>query len=117
MQAAKPNSRQKDFRGQNIYVGLDVHHRSWSVNIYSDEFALKSFSQEPDVERLCNHLRTQYKGANFLVGYESGFCGFWIQRAFEKRGFDCRVVHASDVPTNNKEQLRKTDKVDSRKNC
>jgi transposase len=115
MEAVKTNSRKVDFSGQNIYVGLDVHHKSWSVNIYSDEFELKSFSQEPDVERLCNHLQTQYKGANYLVGYESGFWGFWIQRAFKQRGFDCRVLHAADVPTNNKEHLRKTDKVDSRK--
>src|SRR5882724_13626186 len=93
----------KDFSGQNLYVGMDVHHKSWSVHIYSDEFELKSLSQEPDVERLCNYLRTHYKGANYLVGYESGFCGFWIQRAFKERGIDCRVVHAADVPTNNKE--------------
>ena len=109
------SNKSKDFGGQNIYVGMDVHDKSWKVHIYSDEFELKSFSQEPSVDRLCNHLQDHYKGANFLLGYESGFCGFWIHRAFKERGIDCRVVHAADVPTNNKEQLRKTDKVDSKK--
>lgn len=109
------NKKSVDFTGQNIYVGMDVHDKSWSVHIYSDEFELKSLSREPDVDRLCNYLRTQYKGANYLLGYESGFCGFWIQRAFEERGMDCRVVHAADVPTNDKEQRRKSDKIDSRK--
>lgn len=109
------SNKLRDFSGQNIYVGMDVHDKSWKVHIYSDEFELKSMSQEPDVDRLCNYLRTHYQQANYLLAYEAGFCGFWIQRAFAAKGINCKVVHAADVPTNNKEQLRKTDKVDSRK--
>ena len=40
---------------------------------------------------------------------------FWIQRAFVAKGINCKVIHAADVPTNHKEQLHKTDKVDSKK--
>lgn len=104
-----------NFSGQNIYVGLDVHHKSWKVHIYSDEFELKSFSQEPDVNSLSDYLYKHYPEANYLLGYEAGFCGFWIQRSFASRGITCKVVHAADVPTSNKESLRKTDKVDSKK--
>jgi len=46
------SSRLKDFSGQNIYVGLDVHDKSWKVHVYSDEFELKSFSQQPDADKL-----------------------------------------------------------------
>jgi transposase len=105
----------KDFSGQNIYVGLDVHDKSWKVNIYSDEFELKSFSQEPDVDQLANFLQNNYKRANYELAYEAGFCGFWIQRAFCAKGINCSVIHAADVPTSDKERLRKTDKVDSKK--
>lgn len=105
----------RDFSGHNIYVGLDVHNKSWKVNIYSDEFELKSFSQEPNVEGLANFLRNNYKQANYQLAYEAGFCGFWIQRAFASKGINCSVIHAADVPTNDKERLRKTDKVDSKK--
>jgi transposase len=109
------SNKPRDFSGQNIYVGMDVHQKSWKVHIYSDEFELKSLSQEPDVDLLCNYLQKNYQHANYLVGYEAGFCGFWIQRAFAAKGINCKVVHAADVPTNNKEHLRKTDKVDSKK--
>ena len=109
------SNKLRDFRGQNIYVGMDVHHKSWKIHIYSDEFELKSMSQEPNVDQLCNYLQTHYRQANYLLAYEAGFCGFWIQRAFEAKGINCKVIHAADVPTNNKEQLRKTDKVDSKK--
>jgi len=104
-----------DFSGQNIYVGMDVHHKSWKIHIYSDEFELKSFSQQPGAEQLSSYLKNHYPRANYLLAYEAGFCGFWIQRAFAAKGINCKVVHAADVPTNNKELLRKTDKVDSKK--
>ncbi|MDP1763262.1 MAG: hypothetical protein Q8L07_05180 [Sediminibacterium sp.] len=29
-----------------------MHHKSWKVHIYSDEFELKSLNQEADVDRL-----------------------------------------------------------------
>jgi len=109
------STQRLDFTGENIYVGLDVHTKSWKVHIYSDEFELKSMSQEPNVEGLYKFLDHNYKNANYLLAYEAGFSGFWIQRAFEKKGVNCKVIHPADVPTSNKEHLRKTDAVDSRK--
>lgn len=38
-------SNKLDFSGQNIYVGIDVHLKSWSVAILSEYSALKRFSQ------------------------------------------------------------------------
>lgn len=105
----------KDFAGQNIYVGIDTHFKSWSVSIYSDEFELKTFSQQPDVDQLVTHLRTNYPQANYHLAYEAGFSGFWIQRSFAQKGIDCQVIHPADVPSSDKENKRKTDKVDSRK--
>jgi transposase len=104
-----------DFTGQNIYVGIDTHYKTWMVSIYSDEFELKTFGQEPNVDRLENYLHKHYPNANLRLAYESGFCGFWIQRSFAEKGLHCDVVHAADVPGSNKELIRKTDKVDSRK--
>lgn len=111
----KISNKQLDFTGQNIYVGMDVHHKSWKIHIYSDEFELKSLSQEPDVDRLSNYLQSHYPQANYQLAYEAGFCGFWIHRAFSAKGINCHVIHAADVPTTDKEKLRKTDKVDSKK--
>ena len=73
------STKLRDFSGQNIYVGMDVHHKSWKVHIYSDEFELKSLSQEPDVNRLYNYLDSHYKNANYHLAYEMspgrGLCG------------------------------------------
>ncbi|HEY0612436.1 MAG TPA: transposase, partial [Chitinophaga sp.] len=104
-----------DFSGQNLYVGLDIHYKSWMVSIYSDEFELKTFSQCPGADQLVGYLRKHYPGAQFHLAYEAGFCGFWIQRAFTEQGMPCQVIHPCDIPGTDKEKKRKTDRVDSRK--
>lgn len=104
-----------DFTGQNIYVGLDVHYKSWKVCIYSDEFELKTFSQPPDPLQLGNYLRKHYPNASFHLAYEAGFCGYWIHRAFKTQGIACKVIHPADIPSSDKELKRKTDEVDCRK--
>ena len=40
------------FKGQNIYIGIDVHLKSWSVTLMSQATQLKKFSQSPEPERL-----------------------------------------------------------------
>jgi transposase len=104
-----------NFSGHRLYIGLDVHFKSWSVSIYSEEFELSTFTQPPVPEKLISYLNKNYPGATYVIGYEAGFCGFWIQRAFASQGVDCQVVHAADIGSNDKERRRKSDPIDSRK--
>lgn len=105
----------KDFSGQNIYVGLDVHYKSWTVSIFCDEFELKSFNQPADPRVLKDHLTSNYPNGKYHLAYEAGFCGFWIQRYFSQNGIKCEVINPADIPSTCKENKRKADKVDSRK--
>lgn len=104
-----------DFNGQNIYVGIDTHLKSWKVSLYHDDIALKVFSQEPDPLLLVRHLRRNFPNATFKCAYEAGYSGFWIQKALTREGLDCIVVNPADVPTTDKEKKLKTDKRDCRK--
>jgi len=36
-----------NFEGQNIYTGIDVHKRDWTVCIFSEHMEHKKFSQPP----------------------------------------------------------------------
>jgi Transposase and inactivated derivatives len=101
-----------DFKGQNIYVGIDVHLKSWSVSVLSEHSVLKKFSQNPDAEALYKFLTSNYPGATYHSVYEAGFCGFWIHRRLVKLGVNNIVVNPADVPTMIKEKLRKTDAID-----
>ena len=104
-----------NFTGENIYVGIDVHQKSWNVTIQTDEVVCRTFSQPPDITTLSNYLKRNYPGANYYCAYEAGFCGFWIQHALEKENIRCIVVNPADIPTTDKEKKQKTDKRDSRK--
>jgi len=104
-----------NFNGQNIYVGIDVHKKSWSVTIMSEQLEHKTFSQAPDTQALHQYLVKNFPGATYHTVYESGFCGYWIHRDLASRQIHNIVVNAADVPTTGKEKTNKTDKRDSRK--
>lgn len=108
-------SKKLDFNGQYIYVGLDVHKKSWTVSIYSNELELEHFSQPPKAEVLEKRLRKNYPGATYMSVYEAGYCGYWIHRKLLLYGIQNIVVNPADVPTSDKEKRRKRDSVDARK--
>jgi transposase len=104
-----------NFEGQNLFIGIDVHLRSWKVTIRSEEFEFSTFSQEPNTEKLVKYLRNNFPGAVFKCVYEAGFSGFWLYRELEQHGVECKIAHPADIPTMDKEKKQKSDKIDSRK--
>lgn len=102
-----------NFKGQNIYIGIDVHKKSWSVTILSENSVLKKFSQTPNPKLLYDFLARNYPEGNYNSVYEAGFCGFWIHDELIKLGINNIVVTPGDVPAIAKEKLHKTDAVDS----
>lgn len=106
-----------DFSGTTIFCGIDVHKKSWRVNIQDSEFELEDFSQDADVVLLHKHLNRKYPGACFKLCYEAGFSGFSAQRWLISQGMNCLVVNAADVATSDKEKRQKSDKIDARKLC
>lgn len=104
-----------DFEGQQIYVGMDIHKKSWSISILTDQFEHKTFTQPPEVGTLVNYLRRNFPGASYKSVYEAGYSGFWIHDRLQEHGVQCVVVNPADVPTKDKERRSKTDRVDCRK--
>lgn len=109
------NSNKLDFTGQPIYIGLDVHKKSWSVSIFSEHCEHKTFTQSPEVDKLVNYLGRNFPGALYHSVYEAGYSGFWIHDRLEEKGIDCTVVNPADVPTKDKERATKRDRIDCRK--
>jgi transposase len=104
-----------DFKGQNVYAGIDIHLKSWKVTIMLGDRENKTFSQDPNAETLWNYLRKNFPGANYHSAYEAGFCGFHAHRELINFGVSNLVVNPSDIPTTDKEKKQKEDKRDSRK--
>lgn len=104
-----------NFKGKTIQVGMDVHRNKWNISIFLDGQFVRRFQQPADVAALAKHLKKEYPGAEFVLAYEAGYCGFWICRSLKEQGLDCIVVNASDVPQTNKELRQKNDPNDSRR--
>ena len=99
------------FKGQNIYVGIDVHLKTWHVTTLTKY----SFAQHADAKELFDRLNKKFPEAHFKSAYEAGFCGFSAHYALAEQGIENIVVNAADIPTTGKEKTMKTDAVDSEK--
>jgi len=108
-------SNKLDFSGQNIYVGFDVHLKSWKVTIMTEGLTHKTFSQSPKPELLNNYLVKNFPGGTYHSAYEAGFCGYWIHNKLKSLGINSIVVNPADIPTTDKEKVQKEDARDSRK--
>jgi len=108
-------NKELDFSNQIIFVGIDVHKKSWTITIQIAGLRVKTFSMDPNPEQLSKYLHKNYPGGIYQSIYEAGFCGYWINRQLETFGIRNIIVNPADVPTSNKEKTQKTDKIDSRK--
>ena len=61
-----------DFSGMNIYAGIDVHKKSWSVTLLADEQEHKTFNQPPSADALYAYLNKHFPGAQYYSAYEAG---------------------------------------------
>lgn len=101
------------FEKKNLYVGIDVHKKSWVVTVRAYDLELKTFSMFPSAEKLEKFLETNYKSALCHIVYECCFSGFWIYDYFHEKGYDIIVTPTNRIYRDG--NIVKTDKIDSRK--
>jgi transposase len=103
------------FAGQPIYVGIDVHLKSWKVTVMAGDIHYKTFSAPPEGDKLANYLKQNFPGADYYSAYEAGFCGFSVHRELTRCGIKSIIANPADIPTTDKERRQKEDARDSRK--
>jgi transposase len=115
MKLAMREVKKNLFKEKSIFIGIDVHKKSWKVSIFCEDMEHKTYSQNCSATELGRYLRRNFPGATYYSVYEAGFCGFWVHEALTSEGIKNIVVNPADVPTTDKERKRKTDRVDCRK--
>jgi len=108
-------SKELNFEGQNIFVGIDFHLKSWNSSIYTENLHHKTFNGPPKPEALFDYLTCNFPKGNYFSAYEAGFCGLWAHYRLVELGIHNIVINPADVPTTQKEQMHKSDPVDSKK--
>lgn len=96
-----------------LFIGIDIHKRSWKVHCATDLFCGKSFSMKPEPEQLLKYVVKHFSDHQVSTAYEAGCCGYSAHRAFTSYGWRSLVVNPADIHRKGKERHTKTDKIDA----
>ncbi|MFQ5729460.1 MAG: IS110 family transposase, partial [Waddliaceae bacterium] len=69
-----------DYKGKTIFVGIDVHKKTYSVTVMCDGALVKRDTMPAHLERLVTYLKKYFPGAVIKSAYEAGFSGFGLHR-------------------------------------
>lgn len=97
-----------------LYIGMDIHKKSWSVHFRTDLFDHRGFTMPPEANRLSEYVHHHFAEHEVSITYESGCCGFSAARYFKELGWHTTIVNAADIPKMNKQNYQKTDRIDCR---
>ncbi len=100
-------------KSKHLFVGIDLHLRSWHVTIRTADVELSS-SAIPGTWEALEHLLERYKACTITAVYEAGYFGFWLHDRLEEWGVHCIVTPPSLIPIEYGNKV-KTDRRDSRK--
>jgi transposase len=98
---------------KQLFIGLDVHKKTWAVTIQEQQLILKRFSMEADSDLLISYISKHYPKHQVECCYEACCMGFGIYHELTKAGWQVLVVNPADIPRGNKQTTTKTDRVDS----
>jgi len=100
-----------------LFIGIDIHKRSWSIQASTDISYVESFTCPPDSEGLYDWVLSRYPKHEVSCAYEAGCCGFEAARDFMKYGWKVIVFNPSDITRKGRSAFQKTDKIDARLIC
>jgi hypothetical protein len=95
-----------------LFIGMDIHKKSWSVHLRTDLCDHNGFHMPPEPEKLVDYVTSRFADHEVSLTYEAGYCGFSAARYFLNMGWSVKVVNPNDVPRIDKQLYQKTDKLD-----
>lgn len=108
------NEARISYAGKEVFIGIDVHKRTYSVACECEGELVKRCTMEAKPETLVGFLRKYFAGAKVWTAYEAGFSGFTLHRYLMRQGVENIVVHPGAIEVASGDVV-KTDKRDARK--
>ena len=108
------SSRKPSYTGKNVFIGIDVHKRTYSVVSVVEGIVVKKWQTSAVPDQLARQLKSYFPEAKLYSAYEAGFSGFVLHRVLEIAGIENLVVNAASVETTVHNRV-KTDKRDALK--
>lgn len=77
--------------GRDVFIGIDLHKRTWHVTVRTKEVELFSGSI-PGCWEALRPVVDRYKGNRIQAVYEAGYFGFWLYDRLKEHGVECIVT-------------------------
>ena len=101
-----------DYTGKIVYVGIDVHKKTYHCVSICEGQAVKSDSMPAKPEALFSYLKNTFREAVIKSAYEAGFSGFHLHRYLVSQKIDNIVIHPGSIEVASRDRV-KTDKRDA----
>ena len=82
-------SKQVTTATPKLFIGLDIHKKSWKFHFTTDIVIGSGHSFPPKTELIKNYVDKNYKDYEVSIAYEVGCCGFKPARDFIWMGYFC----------------------------
>lgn len=110
----KQSSKTDCYRDKNVFVGIDVHKRTYAVVSSVDGIVVKKWQTVASPEAFARQLKDLYPHSDIHTAYEAGFSGFVLHRVLEQAGIHNLVVNPGSIEVSVHNRV-KTDKRDAQK--
>jgi transposase len=104
----------RDYTGKKIYLGIDVHKKTYSVAAICEKTVIKKATLPASPTGLVVFCKKYFPGGMIETAYEAGFSGFHLHRVLEKSGIKNLTIHAAGIEVAVGDRV-KTDKRDALK--
>jgi transposase len=104
----------RDYTNKTVFVGIDVHKKTYTVYCICEQEKVKSWTMEADSKKLIEQLKSYFSGAQLYSVYEAGFSGFALHRELIAAGIINIVVNPGSVEVASRDKV-KTDRRDAKK--
>ena len=104
----------RDYTGQSIFIGIDVHKKTYSVTAILGKEIIKRDTMNACPQKFIDYCYKFFPNGTIYSAYEAGFCGFFLHRKLVEQGINNIVVHAASIEIASRDRV-KTDKRDSLK--
>lgn len=109
----KQNNSKKSYRGEKVFIGIDVHKKTYTYSAWCGGIRVKVATTPADNATFISSLKNWFSGAEIRSCYEAGFSGFKLHRDLVNAGIQNIVVNPASIEVAANDN--KTDKRDSNK--
>src|SRR5689334_10576985 len=96
---------------EDVYVGIDVHKKSYAITAWIEGTMVKRATLPADPQNLARSLKTWFKNTKIHSVYEAGFSGFGLHRQLVNEDIHNIVVNAASIEVAPNDR-KKTDRRD-----